>query len=145
MTVAGAPSAGRASESWTAPGARIASKVVLRVSFETTKSTARSVSRADIVILDDLYEMSVEAVFIEGKLTAHKGRLLVDLSPYVYPDTVKNSVRRAPLKKSDLEVRSDAAQVTGNCLVAIPDQNLTDALKVTLPLFQSSHFHQTPS
>lgn len=89
---------------------------------------------ADIVVLDDLYEMSVEAVFIEGKLTAHKGRLLVDLSPYVYPDTVKNSVRRAPLSKSDLEVRSDAAQVTGNCLVAIPDQNLTDALKVTLPV-----------
>ena len=89
---------------------------------------------ADIVVLDDLYEMSVEAVFIEGKLTAHKGRLLVDLSPYVYPDTVKNSVRRAPLKKSDLEIRSDAAQVTGNCLVAIPDQNLTDALEVTLPV-----------
>ena len=59
---------------------------------------------ADIVVLDDLYEMSVEAVFIEGKLTAHKGRLLVDLSPYVYPDTVKNSVRRAPLSKSDLAV-----------------------------------------
>ncbi|RRD65988.1 adenine deaminase [Fretibacterium sp. OH1220_COT-178] len=89
---------------------------------------------ADVVVLDDLFEMTVEAVFIEGKLTAHKGKLLVDLPPYVYPDNVKNSVRRAPLSRSDLEIRSDAAQATGNCIVAIPDQNLTDTLKVSLPV-----------
>lgn len=89
---------------------------------------------ADIVVLDNLYEMTAEAVFIEGKLAAHKGRLLLDLPAYVYPDAVKNSVRRSPLKKADLEIRSGAVRVTGNCLVAIPDQNLTETLTVSLPV-----------
>lgn len=89
---------------------------------------------ADIVVLSDLYDMDTEAVFVEGKLVAHQGELIVDLPPYTYPDTVKRSVRRALVSKADLEVRSDARQVTGNCIVVIPDQNLTEARKVTLPV-----------
>lgn len=87
---------------------------------------------ADIAVLNDLYNMEVEAVFIEGRLRAHKGKCLDDFPSYTYPDSVKNSVKRAPLQKADLEIRSNESQVTGNCIVTIPDQNLTGTLKAPL-------------
>ncbi|WDU82401.1 amidohydrolase family protein [Caloramator sp. Dgby_cultured_2] len=47
---------------------------------------------ADIAIIDDLESMRVEAVFIEGKLVAVKGRLIIDLPKYTYPDEVKGQL-----------------------------------------------------
>jgi adenine deaminase len=84
---------------------------------------------ADIAIINDLEEMSVEGVFIEGKLVAAKGKLLVDLPKYTYPNSVKNSVKRNLLKESDLEIRSDKSRVRVRCIEAIPDQNLTECIE----------------
>lgn len=89
---------------------------------------------ADIAIISDLYQMTVEALFIGGELVAHQGKLVVDLPSYTYPDTVKNSVKRPPVNTTDLEIHSEKTQVTANCIVVIPDQNLTETLKVTLPV-----------
>lgn len=87
---------------------------------------------ADMAIISDLYEMTVDAVFIGGELVAHQGKLLVNLPSYTYPDHVKNSVKRAPVTAADLAVKSSASSVTGNCIVVVPDQNLTETLKVNL-------------
>jgi adenine deaminase len=84
---------------------------------------------ADIAIINDLEEMDVEAVFIEGKLVASEGELLVDLPKYTYPNTVKNSVKREKLVEADLEIRSDKKEVVIRCIKAIPDQNLTESLE----------------
>ncbi|HSQ33867.1 MAG TPA: adenine deaminase, partial [Peptostreptococcaceae bacterium] len=84
---------------------------------------------ADIAIINDLEEMSVEGVFIEGKLVAAQGKLLVDLPKYTYPDSVKNSVKRNLLKESDLEIKSDKSRVRVRCIEAIPDQNLTGCIE----------------
>ncbi|HSQ90325.1 adenine deaminase [Romboutsia sp.] len=84
---------------------------------------------ADIAIINDLEEMDVEAVFIDGKLVATDGELLVDLPKYTYPNTVKNSVKREKLVEADLEIRSDKKEVTVRCIKAIPDQNLTECLE----------------
>lgn len=87
---------------------------------------------ADIAVISDLEKMKIEAVFIEGKLCASDGQLTMNLAPYVYPESVKDSVRRGPILRKDLEIRTDKQSVQGRCIVAIPDQNLTECLEVPL-------------
>ena len=87
---------------------------------------------ADLAIISDLSEMKVEAVFLGGKLAAQGGRLLLDLPPYRYPDSVKHSVKRGPVCESELAISAGGSEVTGRCIVAIPDQNLTDTREVPL-------------
>ena len=84
---------------------------------------------ADIAIINDLEEMDVEAVFIEGKLVASEGELLIDLPKYTYPNAAKNSVKREKLVEADLEIRSDKKEEVVRCIKAIPDQNLTESLE----------------
>jgi adenine deaminase len=87
---------------------------------------------ADLAIIRDLAQMEVEAVFLGGELAASRGELLIPLPPYRYPDSVKNSVRRGPVTAADLAIESSAASVSARVIVAIPDQNLTDAAEETL-------------
>lgn len=84
---------------------------------------------ADIAIINDIEEMDVEAVFIEGKLVASEGNLLIDLPRYTYPESVKNSVKREKLTEKDLEIGSNEREVIVRCIKAIPDQNLSECLE----------------
>ena len=83
--------------------------------------------QADIAIIDDLNEMTVEAVFLKGKLIASKGELLIDLPKYTYPQEVKSSIKIGPISESDLEITTDdnASSAKVRSIVVIPDQNLT--------------------
>lgn len=87
---------------------------------------------ADIAVIDDLNEMTVEAVFLEGKLAASQGELLIDLPEYTYPETVKNSVKRKPLIEEDLAIRSESQDAMVRCIGLIPDQNLSESLEFTV-------------
>lgn len=87
---------------------------------------------ADIAIISDLKNMTVDAVFIEGNLVAARGQMVVDIPKYVYPDTVKNSVKRGPISKSDLEIKASGSTATVRCLELIPDQNLSGSLEFDL-------------
>lgn len=84
---------------------------------------------ADIAIINDLKEMTVEAVFLEGKLVASKGKLLIDLPKYNYPEEVKFSVKRPPITEEDLKVHADGREVDVRCIELIPDQNLSGSLE----------------
>ncbi|MGL5346866.1 MAG: adenine deaminase [Peptostreptococcaceae bacterium] len=84
---------------------------------------------ADIAIINNLNEMDVEAVFIEGKLVAAEGELLINLPKYTYPNSVKNSVKRDKISHEDLEINSSEKEVVVRCIKAIPDQNLTECLE----------------
>lgn len=88
--------------------------------------------QADIAIIDDIYEMTVAGVFLKGQLVAANGELLIDLPRYIYPDEVKNSVKRGPISERDLEIRADSATVRVRCIELIPDQNLTGKGEETL-------------
>lgn len=88
--------------------------------------------QADIAIIDDIYEMTVAGVFLKGQLVAANGELLIDLPRYIYPDEVKNSVKRGPITERDLEIRADSATVRVRCIELIPDQNLTGKGEETL-------------
>jgi len=87
---------------------------------------------ADLAVISDLSEMTVKAVFLAGEMVALDGEMLQDLPPYRYPDRVKNSVRRGPVSVEDLQITTAESAVTGRCIVAIPDQNLTGTREVSL-------------
>lgn len=84
---------------------------------------------ADIAIISDLNNMVVDAVFIEGKLVAAEGKLLIDLPTYTYPEEVKNSVKRDPVSEKDLEITASGSTATVRAMELIPDQNLTGKLE----------------
>jgi adenine deaminase len=80
---------------------------------------------ADIAVIEDLESMKVEGVFIDGKLVAYKGELLIDLPTYTYPKEVKNSIRRGPISEEDLKIKAQGTTARVRCIKLIPDQNLT--------------------
>lgn len=84
---------------------------------------------ADIAIISDLREMKVEAVFLEGKLVASKGKLLIDMPKYTYSEDVKCSVKRLPIDEEDLKIYADGREVEVRCIELIPDQNLSGSLE----------------
>lgn len=90
---------------------------------------------ADIAVISDLEEMVVEGVFIDGKLVASKGELLIDLPPYIYPEEVKNSVKIGPISERDLEIRAEGTSARVRCIELIPDQNLTGKAEETLRVY----------
>lgn len=87
---------------------------------------------ADIAIIGDLEEMKVEGVFIEGKLVASYGQLLIDIPKYTYPDSVKRSVKCKLINDADLEIEASGSIVKVRCIELIPDQNLTGSLEEEL-------------
>lgn len=87
---------------------------------------------ADIAVIDNLEEMTVEGVFLNGKLVASKGELLIDLPKYTYPDRVKNSVKRGSISEEELQIKANGNQAKVRCIEAIPDQNLTGKAEETL-------------
>lgn len=80
---------------------------------------------ADIAVIDDLNNMDVSACFIDGKLVAINGKMIINIPSYIYPDSVKNSVKRNHISEKDLEIRTDESQKKVRCIKLIPDQNLT--------------------
>lgn len=89
---------------------------------------------ADIAIISDLKNMVVDAVFIEGKLVAANGEMVIDIPKYTYPDRVKNSVKMKTMTAADLEIHAEGSKATVRVIGLIPDQNLSDALEAELPV-----------
>ncbi|WP_425538603.1 adenine deaminase [Microaceticoccus formicicus] len=80
---------------------------------------------ADLAIISDLKSMTVEGVFLDGKLVAYNNQLLIDIPEYTYPDTVKNSVKREFVSLEEIYIKSDKSNPTVRCIELIPDQNLS--------------------
>ncbi|AFS77972.1 adenine deaminase Ade [Gottschalkia acidurici 9a] len=87
---------------------------------------------ADIAVINDLNEMTIDSVYLGGKLVAKDGKLLIDLPKYTYPDSVKNSVKRGPVSLDEITIKSDKNRVTARCIECIPDENLTGGIEVEL-------------
>lgn len=88
--------------------------------------------RANIAVIDDLNEMTIDQVYLNGELAAEKGELTIDLGNYTYPESVKKSVKREPVKEGDLHIKAKGSRARVRAIVAIPDQNLTGAEEFTL-------------
>lgn len=86
-------------------------------------------SLADIAVIGNLNEVKVDAVFINGRLAAAKGKLLIELPRYRYCDSVKNSVKRGKITGEELEIKCEGSKARVRCIGLIPDQNLTDSIE----------------
>ncbi|SDW10229.1 Adenine deaminase [Marininema mesophilum] len=89
--------------------------------------------RADIAVLSDLEQMTVDSVYLNGRKAAEKGNLTIELPAYTYPETVKGSVKREKVKASDLHISAvDRSKARVRAIEVIPDQNLTGAQEFEL-------------
>ncbi|NLL81380.1 MAG: adenine deaminase [Tissierellia bacterium] len=90
---------------------------------------------ADIAVIEDLKSMRVEGVFIDGKLVAANGELLMDLPKYTYPKEVKSSVKIEYINEKDLEIKAKGSSAIVRCIGLIPDQNLTSKHRETIKVY----------
>lgn len=93
---------------------------------------------ADIAIISDLNNMTVAGVFLEGKLVAAEGKLLIDIPKYTYPRNVKDSIKTSKISEKDLAIKATGAEVRVRCIELIPDQNLSGALELKLKVQQGA-------
>lgn len=90
---------------------------------------------ADInVISGELKDMNVTAVYLKGEKVAEDGKLIVELKPYTYPDTVKHTVKRDKVSADDLKIPSREKEVLANCVGLIVMQNLSEKYSIKLPV-----------
>ncbi|WP_057764580.1 adenine deaminase [Cytobacillus praedii] len=88
--------------------------------------------RADIAIISDLRNMTIDQVYLSGKKAAEKGELTIEIPSYTYPESVKKSVKRKPVTKDELIVKASGSRVKVRAIEAIPFQNLTGCKEFTL-------------
>ncbi|MFD1706758.1 adenine deaminase [Siminovitchia sediminis] len=88
--------------------------------------------RANIAVISNLNEMTIDQVYLNGILAAEKGQLTLDLGSYTYPESVKKSVKRGPVKVEDLHITANGSRARVRSIVAIPFQNLTGAQEFDL-------------
>ncbi|WP_313800298.1 adenine deaminase [Cytobacillus sp.] len=88
--------------------------------------------RADIAVISDLRNMTIDQVYLGGKKAAEKGELTIEIPSYIYPESVKKSVKRKPVTKDELLVKASGSRVKVRAIEAIPFQNLTGGREFTL-------------
>lgn len=87
--------------------------------------------RADVVLLEDLREFQVRAVFKDGRLVAQEGRLLVTLPPT--PPCPRSSTQIGWGRMKGIAIPTDGhAGARGRVIEVVPDQLVTR--QVVLPL-----------
>ncbi|WP_102275630.1 adenine deaminase [Cytobacillus massiliigabonensis] len=88
--------------------------------------------RADIAVISDLRNMTIDQVYLAGKKAAEKGELTMEIPSYTYPESVKKSVKRKHVKKEEMIIKASGSRVKVRAIEAIPFQNLTGGGEFTL-------------
>ncbi len=92
---------------------------------------------ADFLIVSDLPSLAVDEVYGRGVLLARDGRLAVDIPPYSYPESVKDTVRIGKLPVAadfDIVAPAGANSVRARVIGVIENQAPTRALEADLPV-----------
>lgn len=89
---------------------------------------------ANLAIIDDLYQMTVNMVIVNGAVAAQEGRFLLEIPAYRYPEGIKRSIHRKPIKREELECRVEHSVAKINAVEVVPDQNLTQWFRGSLPV-----------
>lgn len=61
---------------------------------------------ADILLVNDLEDLTIDAVFCDGVLVAEQGSMKVDIPDYEYPEWALKSVHVEPISAEDLKIPS---------------------------------------
>jgi adenine deaminase len=92
---------------------------------------------ADIIFVQDLKEMRVDKVLVDGMVVAEAGQMSVELPRFEYPASARESVRLpAPLVAADFEVRAPAGAraVTLRVMEVSGGQVVTKHLRLERPV-----------
>lgn len=97
--------------------------------------------RADIVLLDDLKDFSVNRVWIEGKLVAEEGRYLPKIEKYDI-SSVKGSVVLKDFSKEKFKMHLTSNKV--NVIGILPGGVVTEKLTAEIALDENGEFVRNP-
>lgn len=92
---------------------------------------------ADFLIVSDLAQLAIDAVYGRGVLLARDGRLIADIPPYDYPADVKKTVnlgKRLAAADFDITAPEGANSVRARVIGVIENQAPTRALEADLPV-----------
>lgn len=63
---------------------------------------------ADILLVSDLVNLTIDQVFSDGTLVAENGKMVVEFSKYYYPEWALKSVNLKPLSAKDFRISANA-------------------------------------
>ena len=76
---------------------------------------------ADLVLIDNLTDLNVTKVWIDGELTAENGVMLKDMPPYAYPDWATHSMHIGEtITKDTFRIPADKSEETVRVIEVIP-------------------------
>jgi adenine deaminase len=93
--------------------------------------------RADILLVSDLGNFTIDAVYGRGVKLAEQGKMVVDLPQYAYPASAKNTVKLGKVLKAkdfDIAAPDGANSVTARVIGVVENQAPTKALIKTVPV-----------
>jgi adenine deaminase len=93
--------------------------------------------RADFLLVPDLPTMKADQVFAAGRCLAAAGKMVVDIAPFTYPESARNTVnvgRRLSTEDFDIAAPRRAASVRVRVIGVIENQAPTRALEADLPV-----------
>ena len=91
--------------------------------------------RADLFLTSDLIALPIELVIARGQVMAESGRLTVDIAPFAYPASAKNTMNMArDVTAADFAIQAPkgANEVTARVIGVIENQAPTKALEKRL-------------
>lgn len=80
---------------------------------------------ADILFLTDLEGVAVEHVMANGEVVFENGRFIKEVTPHVYPEAVRHSVKAAKCTPDDLRIRTDGESRTVR-VIKVVNQTITE-------------------
>ena len=92
---------------------------------------------ADFLVVSNLAEMKIDQVYARGVLAAEGGKLVIDIPPYDYPESARNTVhvgRKVEAKDFDIKAPAGANEVRARVIGVIENQAPTKALEADLPV-----------
>lgn len=97
---------------------------------------------ADLIILNDLAQFTIDTVIAKGKIASRGGRPLISIPDFVYPEWATHSVHlKQPLTAADFRLSVPAnGRVTANVIGVIENQAPTRHLKLEVNS-QNSEVH----
>lgn len=94
---------------------------------------------ADFLIVSDLSQLKIDQVYARGVLAAEAGRLVIEIPPYDYPESARNTVhvgRTIEARDFDIKAPAGANEVRARVIGVIENQAPTKALEADLPVEQ---------
>jgi adenine deaminase len=92
---------------------------------------------ADFLVVSDLAQLKIDQVYARGVLAAEAGKLVIDIPPYDYPESARNTVhvgRTIEARDFDIKAPNGANEVRARVIGVIENQAPTKALEADLPV-----------